>query len=89
MTVQNESATDAKTHGAILTEAAAMGDATVRALAYRTRDRSAYFFDDRQWKKAFIGGYKFEWQPGVPNLNAAAMFFFAATGVTPAMGSMK
>ncbi len=69
----------------ILTEAAAVGDATGRALAYRVRERSAYFFDDRQWKMPFIGGYKFEWQPGVPNLDAAAMYFFAATGVTPAM----
>ena len=69
----------------ILIEAAALGDATGRALAYRSREKSAYFFDNRQWKRAFIGGYKFEWQPGVPNLDAAAMFFFAATGVTPAM----
>ena len=69
----------------ILTEAAAAGDATGRALAYRSREKAAYFFDNRQWKRAFIGGYKFEWQPGVPNLDASAMFFFAATGVTPAM----
>jgi hypothetical protein len=69
----------------ILTEAAAVGDATGRALFYRCRQKGAYFFDDRQWKRAFIGGYKFEIQPGVPNLDAAAMFFFAATGVTPAM----
>jgi hypothetical protein len=69
----------------ILTEAAAVGDATGRALAYRVREKAAYIYDNRQWKYPFIGGYKFEWQPGVPNLSAAAMFFFAATGVTPAM----
>lgn len=69
----------------ILTEAAAVGDATGRALSYRTREKSAFFFDDRQWKRPFIGGYKFESQPGVPNLDAAAMYFFMATGVTPAM----
>ena len=69
----------------ILTEAAAAGDATGRALGYRVRMKDAYFFDNRQWKRAFIGGYKFEWQPGVPNLDASAMFFFLATGVTPAM----
>ena len=69
----------------ILTEAAAAGDATARALAYKTRDPNAYYFDNRKWKLAFIGGYKFEHQPGVANLDAAAMFFFAATGVTPAM----
>jgi hypothetical protein len=70
----------------ILTEAAAVGDATGRALAYRVREKAAYIYDNRQWKYPFIGGYKFEWQPGVPNLSAAAMFFFAATGVTPGDG---
>ncbi len=69
----------------ILTEAAAVGDATGRALAYRVREKAAYIYDNRQWKYPFIGGYKFEWQPGVPNLSAASMFFFVATGVTPAM----
>jgi len=29
--------------------------------------------------------YPLEWQPGVANLDAAAFFFFLATGVTPAM----
>jgi hypothetical protein len=69
----------------ILTEAAAVGDATGRALAYRAREKDAYYYNDRSWKRPFIGGYKFEWQPGVANLSASAMFFFAATGVTPAM----
>jgi hypothetical protein len=69
----------------ILAEAAAVGDATGRALAYRTRDKEAFFFEDRRWERPFIGGYKFEKQPGVPNLDAAVMFFFLATGVTPAM----
>jgi hypothetical protein len=69
----------------ILTEAAAAGDATARALGYRVREKEAYFFDDRNWKRPFIGGYKFESGPGVANLSGAAMFFFLATGVTPAM----
>jgi hypothetical protein len=69
----------------ILTEAAAVGDATGRALAYRTREKDAPYWDNRNWKHAFVGGYQFEVQPGVANLSSAAMFFFAATGVTPAM----
>jgi hypothetical protein len=69
----------------ILTEAAKAGDVTGRALGYRTRGKESYFFEDRRWRLPFIGGYKFEWQPGVPNLDAAAMFFFLATGVSPAM----
>ena len=69
----------------ILTEAAAVGDATGRTLGYRNREKEALFFDDRNWKRPFIGGYKFEWQPGVANLTGSAMYFFMATGVTPAM----
>jgi hypothetical protein len=69
----------------ILTEAAAVGDATARAIGYRLREKEGYFFDNSNWRLAFVGGYKFEWQPGVANLDAAAFFFFVATGVTPAM----
>lgn len=69
----------------ILTEAAAVGDATARALSYRMRERAGYIFEKANWRYAFFGGYKFEWQPGVANLDAAAFFFFLATGVTPAM----
>ncbi len=69
----------------ILVEAAAAGDATGRTLFYRNREKEALFFEDRKWKRPFIGGYKFEWQPGVANLTGSAMYFFAATGVTPAM----
>lgn len=69
----------------ILTEAAAVGDATARAISYRLRGKEGYFFDNSNWRLAFFGGYKFEWQPGVANLDAAAFFFFLATGVTPAM----
>lgn len=69
----------------ILTEAAAVGDATGRTIFYRNREKEALFFDNRKWKRPFIGGYRFEWQPGVANLTGSAMYFFAATGVTPAM----
>jgi hypothetical protein len=69
----------------ILTEAAAVGDATARAIAYRMRGKVGYIFENSNWRYAFLGGYKFHWQPGVTNLDAAAFFFFLATGVTPAM----
>lgn len=69
----------------ILVEAAQVGDATARTIGYRMRQEDAYFFDNRKWMRPFIGGYKFERQPGVANLDAANMFFFLATGVTPAM----
>ena len=69
----------------ILAEAATVGDATARTIAYRLRDRAGYYYEGSHWRLPFFGGYKFEWQPGVANLDAAAFFFFLATGVTPAM----
>lgn len=69
----------------ILTEAAAVGDGTARAIAYRMREKAGYYYADSAWRVPFVGGYKFERQPGVDNLDGAIMFFFAATGVTPAM----
>jgi hypothetical protein len=69
----------------ILTEAAAVGDATARTIAYRLKDRAGYYYDNSNWRLPFLGGYKFESQPGVANLDASAFFFFLATGVTPAM----
>jgi hypothetical protein len=69
----------------ILTEAAAVGDATARSVTYRSRMKDAYFYPNSAWVTPFIGGsYKFE-QDGAVNLDAKNMFFFYATGVTPAM----
>jgi hypothetical protein len=69
----------------ILTEAAAVGDATARTLTYRTRVKGAYFYPNSAWMTAFIGGsYTFE-QNGVLDADAKSMFFFYATGITPAM----
>ncbi len=69
---------------AILTEAAAVGDATARALTYRMRQREAYFYPDGSWRNGFLGGYQFQ-DNGVALLDSSAQFFFYATGVTPAM----
>ncbi|PKN32080.1 MAG: hypothetical protein CVU63_20605, partial [Deltaproteobacteria bacterium HGW-Deltaproteobacteria-20] len=70
---------------AILTEAAAVGDATARTIAFHSRDDAFFIYDDSQWQVAFVGGYKFQSQPGVNYLDGAAFFYFVATGVTPAM----
>ncbi|MEG0822643.1 MAG: DUF1254 domain-containing protein [Burkholderiaceae bacterium] len=69
----------------ILTEAATVGDATARAIAFRIRDRGDYYYDKSAWRLPFLGGYRFESQPGVLNLDGYAMYYFVATGVTPAM----
>jgi hypothetical protein len=69
----------------ILTEAAAVGDATARATAFQMRDRNGYYYDNSNWQLPFVGGYKFQSQPGVLNLDGYNFYYFMATGVTPAM----
>jgi hypothetical protein len=69
----------------ILTEAAAVGDATARAIAFRTRGKDAYYYENSAWQLPFIGGYKFQTQPDVLNLDGYIFYYFMATGVTPAM----
>jgi hypothetical protein len=70
----------------ILTEAAAVGNATARAIVFRSRQKDAYYYPNSAWCTPFIGGsYQFLSQPGVRNLDARTFFFYYATGVTPAM----
>ena len=70
----------------ILTEAATVGDATARAIAYRWRIPEGYFYQNSAWRTGFLGGYKFE-DNGALILDAHSFFFFYATGITPAMDS--
>ena len=69
----------------ILTEAAAVGDATARTIAYHTRAKEAFYYPNSNWQLLFTGGYKFQAQPGVLNLDAYIFYYFMATVVTPAM----
>jgi hypothetical protein len=72
---------------AILTEAAAVGDATARTITYRNRMKEAYFYTNSAWMTVFIGGsYQFEMN-NARILDAYTMFFFYATGITPAMAA--
>jgi len=69
----------------ILTEAAAVGNATARVNAYRTRLDESYFYPNSAWCTPFVGGsYLFE-DNGVRLLDARSFMFFYATGITPAM----
>ena len=78
-------APDARMKG-ILSEAAAVGNATARALVFRSRIKEAYFYPNSAWCTPFVGGsHEFLSQPGVRNLDARAFFFYYATGITPAM----
>jgi hypothetical protein len=69
----------------ILTEAAAVGDASARAISFNTRGKDGYYYPDSAWQLPFVGGYKFQTQPDVLNLDAYIFYYFMATGVTPAM----
>ncbi len=69
----------------ILTEAAKVGNATARAMAYQPRDRDLFFWEDRGWYTSFVGGsHEFLINGGL-NLNYRTMFHYMATGITPAM----
>lgn len=77
-------APDARMRG-ILTDAAAIGNATARALSYRPRSREPYFYEDRQWYTAFVGGtYTFE-RDGEMMRDYRTFMHYMATGITPAM----
>jgi hypothetical protein len=69
----------------ILTDAATVGNATSRAILFRSRTKDSYLFPNSAWITAFAGGYEFLLQPGVRDLDARTRFHYYATGITPAM----
>jgi hypothetical protein len=68
---------------AILTEAAAVGDATARALTYRFRRRDAYYYPDGSWRDGFLGGYLLQ-ENGATVLDSAAQLYYWGGGISPA-----
>lgn len=74
-------APDARMQG-ILAEAAAVGNATARAIAFRTRDPDASYYPNSAWQTCFIGGYDFS-PGGVLNLDARTRYFYTGTGSSP------
>jgi hypothetical protein len=69
----------------ILTEAAAVGDATARSILFHTRDQASYYYPNSNWQRGFIGGYQFQAAPGVADFDAATFYYYLAILVTPAM----
>lgn len=70
----------------ILTEAVAVGNATARAIVFKSREKDTYFYPNSAWFTGFIGGnYEFLSQPGVRDSDARVHFMYYATGITPAM----
>ena len=68
----------------ILAEAAAVGNATARALAFSTRDGGAYFYPNSAWQIGWIGDYDFTLD-GVLDLDARALLFYLGWGISPSM----
>ena len=69
----------------ILTDAANIGAVTARTIAFKVREKDAYFYPNSTWRLPFFGGYKFESAPGVMNMDGYIQYYYFATGVTPAM----
>jgi hypothetical protein len=67
----------------ILTEAAAVGNATARALAFSNRDPDAYYYPGSAWKTLFVGN-NYEFSPGgVLDPDARTCYYYFATGSSP------
>jgi hypothetical protein len=71
----------------LLTESAAVGNATARAILFRNRMKdAAVYADNSAWRWTFPGNdYLFRTQEGVSNLDARTTFSYYVTGITPAM----
>lgn len=73
----------------ILTEAAAVGNATARTLLFQPPTKAYFYYPDGSWRNPLlVGGYEFLQQPGVYSLDARSSSYYYFTGATPAM-SMK
>ncbi len=72
----------------ILTEAVAIGNATARSICFAPRDKSVYYYPDRQWYSSFAGSYDFM-ENGAMMLDNRVLWHYIATGVTPAMATPK
>jgi hypothetical protein len=71
----------------LLEEAAAIANATARAIVWYPREEAARIYKDRDsaWVMAFAGKDVFFEVDGARNLDARTMFHYAYTAVTPAM----
>ena len=73
---------------AILKDAAAVANATSRAITFDIREAEAFIYDDSAWKVGFVGG-DYRWLKnggaGGRNQDARTAFFYFATVNTPAM----
>jgi hypothetical protein len=70
----------------ILTDAVAVGNATARAISFRSRDPRALVYENSVWFNPFVGGsHEFLRDSGARDLDGRTMFHYGYTAVTPAM----
>ena len=73
----------------ILTDSVAVANAVARSNLFASRDPRTRIYPDRQWLTPFVGG-SYEFLEGTGRLiDARTMFFYYATGITPAMSEAK
>jgi len=71
---------------ATLEDAVAVGNATARAISFRSRHPSAYYYENSAWFNAFPGGsHEFVTESGARDLDGRVMFHYPYTAITPAM----
>ena len=69
----------------ILTDSVAVANAIARSNLFASRDPQTRIYTDRQWFTPFVGG-SYQFLNGAERLlDARMMFFYYATGITPAM----
>ena len=73
----------------LLDDAAAIGNASARAITFRPRTRALYFYPDRQWYSAFAGGSHEFMNNGELVLDDRTQFHYAALAITPSMAMPK
>ena len=73
----------------ILTDSVAVANVIARSGLFASRDPQTRIFRDRQWQTPFVGG-SYQFLAGAARLlDARAMFFYYATGITPAMSEAR
>jgi hypothetical protein len=73
----------------ILTDAVAVANAIARTNVYASRDPNVRIYTDRQWWTPFVGGSYLFLNGAERLLDARMLFFYYATGITPAMAESK
>jgi hypothetical protein len=67
----------------ILTDAAAVGNATARSLLFSARDKEAYYYPNSSWKMFFVGKNENFSPDGILDPDARSYYYYAGSGNSP------